>query len=173
MTGLVGWALSRARMILAFVVLSVGAGLAAYTGLPKEGAPNIDIPILFVSADLPGVSATDAERLLLKPLETELRGLEGLKEMTSYAREGGGGVVLEFDFGWDKAATVAETRDKVDRAQAEMPEEAEEPSVSEINLSEFSDPDRLDFGRGAGAHADASGEGPATRNRSLSASARR
>ncbi|MEM1421381.1 MAG: efflux RND transporter permease subunit [Pseudomonadota bacterium] len=137
MIGLVRWAANRARMIFAFVVLSVGAGVLAYTGLPKEGAPNIDVPILYVSVPFPGVSAPDSERLLVRPLETELRGIEGLKEMTAYATENHAGVVLEFDFGWDKAATVAEVRDKVDQAQAEMPSDAEEPQVIEVNLSEF------------------------------------
>ena len=137
MIGIVRWAASRARMIFAFVALSIGAGVLAYVGLPKEGAPNIDVPVLYVSVPFPGVSAEDSERLLIRPLETELRGIEGLKEMTAYASESHAGVLLEFDFGWDKAATVAEVRDKVDQAQAEMPDDAEEPQVIEINLSEF------------------------------------
>ncbi|MBX2855103.1 MAG: efflux RND transporter permease subunit [Rhodobacteraceae bacterium] len=137
MTGLVDMALSRARMILAFIALSVAAGLVAYASLPKEGAPNIDIPILFVSVTLPGVSAADSERLLVKPLETELRGLEGVKEMKTFASESGATAILEFDFGWNKAEAIAETRDRVDRAKAEMPAEIEEPSVNEVNLSQF------------------------------------
>ena len=137
MTGLVDLALSRARMILAFIALSVAAGLAAYATLPKEGAPNIDIPILFVSVTLPGVSAADSERLLAKPLEAELRGLEGVKEMKTFASEGGATAVLEFDFGWDKTEAIAETRDRVDRAKSEMPSEVEEPTVNEVNLSQF------------------------------------
>ncbi len=137
MTGLVDWATSRARMILAFIVLSVTAGIAAYSSLPKEGAPNIDVPILYVSVPLAGAAASDIERLVVKPLEAELRDLEGLDQMTAYATESHGGVLLKFDFGWDKAATVAEVRDRVDRAQGEMPDDADEPRVIEVNLSEF------------------------------------
>ncbi|MEO1330979.1 MAG: efflux RND transporter permease subunit [Pseudomonadota bacterium] len=135
MTGLIDWALTRSRMILAFVVLSVIAGVTAYQNLPKEGTPNIDIPILYVSVGLNGVSAEDSERLLVKPLEKELRDLEGLKEMTAIASEGHAGVVLEFDFGWDKTATLATARDRVDRARAEMPDDVEEPTINEVNLS--------------------------------------
>jgi multidrug efflux pump len=64
MTGLIDWAASRARMVIAFVILSLTVGAAAYVGLPKEGEPDIDIPGLFVSVPFPGISAEDSERLL-------------------------------------------------------------------------------------------------------------
>ncbi len=137
MTGLVTWCTERARMVLALILVSVAAGLVSYFTLPKEGAPNIDIPVLYISVPLPGVSATDAERLLVKPLETEMRGLDGLKQMTGVASESHAGLLLEFEFGWDKQATLAEVRDKLDQAQAEFPADAEEPTISEVNLSEF------------------------------------
>jgi multidrug efflux pump len=137
MTGLVDWAAARARMIVALIVVSVGAGLISYLTLPKEGAPNIDVPVLYVSVPLPGISARDAERLLVKPMEAELRGLEGLKEMTGIAAEGFSAMLLEFEFGWDKQATLAEVRDRIDRAEAEFPAAAEEPVIKEINLSQF------------------------------------
>ncbi|MEL6317924.1 MAG: efflux RND transporter permease subunit, partial [Pseudomonadota bacterium] len=137
MSGLVDWALARIRMILTFVVLTVGAGGAAYVGLPKEGSPNIDVPILFVTASLPGASAADVERLVLKPLETELRDLDGLKEMQTFATQGAASALLEFDFGWDKGDTVAETRDRLSRAETEFPDDAEDARVIEVNLSEF------------------------------------
>jgi multidrug efflux pump len=137
MTGIVDWAAARSRMVLALVLVSVAAGLVAYVSLPKEGAPNIDVPVLYISVALPGVSARDSERLLIKPLETELRGLDGLKEMTGIASENHAGMLLEFDFGWDKQATLADVRDKVDQAQAEFPDDADEPTINEINLSQF------------------------------------
>ncbi len=137
MTGLIDWCTERARMILAFVLISIGAGLVSYVSLPKEGAPNIDVPVLYVSVPFPGVSATDAERLVVKPLETELRGLDGLKDMTGIASDSHASVLLEFKQGWDKQATLAEVRDKIDQAQAEFPEDAEETTITEINLSEF------------------------------------
>lgn len=137
MTGVVDWAASRARMIFAFIALSLAAGFLAYIGLPKEGEPDIDVPVLVVTAPLPGVSAEDAETLLIQPLENELRDLEGLTDMSATAAEGVGIVVLEFEFGWDKAATIAEVRDAVDQAKGEFPAAAEDPSISEINFSEF------------------------------------
>jgi multidrug efflux pump len=82
MTGLVDWASERARMILALIVVSLTAGIFSYTGLPKEGEPDIEIPALFISVPFPGISAGDSETLLVRPMETELGDIDGLKKMT-------------------------------------------------------------------------------------------
>ncbi|WP_171210764.1 efflux RND transporter permease subunit [Ruegeria sp. HKCCA5426] len=137
MTGIVSWAAGRARMVLAFIAISLVVGGFAYVNLPKEGEPDIEIPALFVSVQFPGISAEDSENLLVKPMETELADLDGLKEMTSTASEGYAGVALEFDFGWDKTAIMADVRDAMNSAQAEFPEGAEQYSLFEINFSEF------------------------------------
>ncbi|MEM6354691.1 MAG: efflux RND transporter permease subunit [Pseudomonadota bacterium] len=137
MTGIVDWLAFRARMVLVLVAISIGFGLFAYTTLPKEGNPDIDVPVLYISVPLEGVSALDSERLLVRPLEAELRDLEGVTEMTGIAAEGYAAVLLEFDFGWDQAATVADVRARVQRAEAEFPDDADEPRVSEVNLSEL------------------------------------
>ncbi|MEM9795474.1 MAG: efflux RND transporter permease subunit [Pseudomonadota bacterium] len=137
MTGIIDWAASRARMVLAFVALSVIAGATAYISLPKEGEPDIDIPGLFVSVPFPGISSIDAEKLLVKPMETELKEVDGLKEMNATAAEGFAGVFLEFEFGWDKAATIADVRAKMNNAEADFPVGAEQYIIDEINFSEF------------------------------------
>ncbi len=137
MIGIVDWATSRARMIVAFVVLSLVAGGYAYSSLPKEGEPDIEIPALFVSVPFPGISAQDSEKLLVRPLETELRGIEWLKSITSTAAEGYAGVALEFEFGWDREAALAEVRDRVTKAEASFPDGADQYSINEINFSEF------------------------------------
>ncbi|WP_424986778.1 efflux RND transporter permease subunit [Microbulbifer sp. S227A] len=137
MTGIVTWASERARMVLAFIALSLIIGGFAYANLPKEGEPDIEIPALFVSVQFPGISAEDAESLLVKPMETELADLDGLDKMSATAAEGYAGVALEFDFGWDKTAIMADVRDAMISAQAEFPEGAEQYTITEINFSEF------------------------------------
>src|SRR6056297_2191887 len=137
MIGLIDWAASRARMVVAFVVLSLVVGTAAYVGLPKEGEPDIDIPGLFVSVPFPGISAEDSERLLIRPMESEFQDLDGLTTITSTASEGFAGLFLEFEFGWDKSAVIADVRDAMGRAEAEFPEGAQSWQISEINFSEF------------------------------------
>ncbi|WP_170599449.1 efflux RND transporter permease subunit [Ruegeria arenilitoris] len=137
MTGIVSWAADRARMVLAFIAISLIIGGFAYVSLPKEGEPDIEIPALFVSVQFPGISAEDSENLLIKPMETELADLDGLKEMTATAAEGYAGIALEFDFGWDKTAITADVRDAMNSAQADFPEGAEQYTLTEINFSEF------------------------------------
>ncbi|MEM9550991.1 MAG: efflux RND transporter permease subunit, partial [Pseudomonadota bacterium] len=137
MTGIVDWAASRARMVLAFIALSLTIGGFSYVSLPKEGEPDIEIPALFVSVPFPGISAADAENLLIKPMETELADLDGLDVMSATAAEGYAGIGLEFEFGWDKTAVTADVRDAMSRAEAEFPEGFEQYTITEINFSEF------------------------------------
>ncbi|MGB0159597.1 MAG: efflux RND transporter permease subunit [Thalassovita mediterranea] len=137
MTGLIDWAAERARMVLAFVVLSLMAGGYAYSNLPKEGEPDIEIPALFVSVSFPGISAEDAETLLVKPMETELADLDNLKKLSSLAAESYAGVALEFEFGWDKTTVMADVRDAMSKAETKFPSGFESYSINEINFSEF------------------------------------
>ena len=137
MIGLVDWAAARARMVIAFIALSLLAGGFPYASLPKEGEPEIEIPAIFVSVSFPGISAADSETLLFKPMETELSSLEGLKTMSSTASENYAGVELEFEFGWDKTQVLADVRDAMNAAEANFPAGAEQYSVNEINFSEF------------------------------------
>ena len=137
MTGLIDWAGERARMVLAFVALTLLAGGLAYASLPKEGEPDIEIPALFISMPFPGISAEDAEKLIVKPMETELSDLDGLKSITGTASENYAGVALEFEFGWDKTKIIADVRDRMSTVEADMPEGADKYSIKEINFSEF------------------------------------
>ncbi|MGR3436723.1 MAG: efflux RND transporter permease subunit, partial [Shimia sp.] len=137
MTGIVDWAASRARMVIAFIVLSLAVGTFAYVSLPKEGEPDIEIPAVVISLPFQGISAEDSEKLLVKPMETELAGLDGLKSMNGTAVDGYANVVLEFEFGWDKTQVMADIRDAMDKAEANFPEGADAYSIEEFNFSEF------------------------------------
>ena len=137
MIRIVDWAAERARMVLAFIAISLIVGGFAYANLPKEGEPDIEVPALFISVQFPGISAQDSESLLIKPMETELADLDGLKKMTATAAENYAGIVLEFEFGWDKTATMADVRDAMNAAQASFPDGAEQYTITEFNFSEF------------------------------------
>ena len=137
MTGIVDWAASRARMVIAFIALSIIAGTFAYVGLPKEGEPDIEIPAVVISLPFPGISAEDAETLLIEPMETELADLDGLDSMSATAAEGYANVVLEFEFGWDKSATIADVRAAMQKAEANFPDGADAYTIDEFNFSEF------------------------------------
>lgn len=135
---LIGAAVSRTRTVVLALAFIIVAGLASYIGLPKEAEPDIEIPLIYISLALEGVSPEDAERLLIRPLEQELRVLEGVVEMEASAYQGGGNLQLEFEPGIDTQLALAEVREKVDAAKAELPDETEEPSVTEIKFNRFS-----------------------------------
>lgn len=137
MNPLVAAAIGRTRTVMTTLVLLVLAGITSYVSIPKEADPDIPIPFFFVSIPYPGISPEDGERLLVKPMETELRTLEGLKEITAYATQGHAGIILEFDVDFDKDEALSEVREKVDLARAEIPSEAEEPIITEFNTSLF------------------------------------
>jgi multidrug efflux pump len=130
-------AFDRSRTVLAALVLILVAGTIALIEIPKEAEPDINIPILYVSLTHEGISPEDAERLLIRPMEIELRTIEGIKEMRSKGYEGGAYVLLEFEAGFDADAALADVREKVDMVKPELPEETDEPVVSEVNFSLF------------------------------------
>ncbi|MDH3790720.1 MAG: efflux RND transporter permease subunit, partial [Rhodospirillales bacterium] len=137
MTSLIDAAIGRTRTVLATLLLVLLAGSYTYFTVPKEAEPDINIPILYVNVSHEGISPEDAERLLIKPIEKQLRDIEGAKEMRATAFLGGANIVLEFDAGFDVDIAMADVREKVDLAKPELPEESDEPTVHEINLSLF------------------------------------
>ncbi|MEE8270997.1 MAG: efflux RND transporter permease subunit [Alphaproteobacteria bacterium] len=137
MNALIDAALNRSRTVIATLVLLLASGTVAYVTIPKESDPDINIPIVYVSMYLKGISPEDAERLMVRVMEEELRSIEGVKEMRATAYEGGGNVILEFDAGFDVDKALQDVREAVDLAKTDLPEEADEPVVSEVNLSLF------------------------------------
>ncbi len=137
MTSLIEAALSRSRTVLSLLVLLLVAGAYAYVAIPKEADPDVTIPIIYTQVHLDGISPEDAERLLARPLEQELRGIEGVKEMRSISHQGGASVILEFEAGFDADAARLDVREKVDQAKSDLPADADEPTVNEVNLSLF------------------------------------
>jgi len=127
--------LGHTRTVLTLLVAMVVAGSIAYVSLPKEANPDIDVPVFYVSVSQQGISPEDSERLLVRPLENQLRGLDGLKEISGIASEGHGAIVLEFNVDFDKDAALADVRAKVDQAKADLPADADEPQVFETNFS--------------------------------------
>ena len=127
--------LRRPRSVFTMMLVMIAAGIWVYIAIPKEANPDIDVPVFYVSITQQGISPRDAERLLVRPMETKLRGLDGLKELTAVAAEGHAGIILEFNIDFDKEAALADVRDKVDQAQADLPADADEPTITETNFS--------------------------------------
>jgi multidrug efflux pump len=134
---LVETAIANARLTISVLLFLMLAGTMAYISIPKEAEPDVQIPILYVSMHYTGISPEDSERLLLRPMETSLKSITGIKKMTSTAYQGGGNVLIEFQAGADLKKALDDVRNKVDMARPELPDGTDEPTVNEVNLSEF------------------------------------
>ena len=136
-SALINAAVDRSRttiMILLFLLLS---GSVAFYTIPKEAQPDVAIPIIYVSMTYDGISPEDAERLLVRPMEKELKSIEGIKEMRAIAGEGHASVTLEFNAGFDSDQALLDVREKVDTAKSKLPAETNEPSINEVNVALF------------------------------------
>jgi multidrug efflux pump len=131
----VDYAINHARLTIAALAFLLVAGLVAYLTIPKEAEPDVRIPIIYTLLTQRGISPEDAERLLIKPVETKLKSVSNVKEMRAVAYEGGAYVLLEFQAGFDSKSALADVRAKVDEAKRDLPRDADEPSVQEVNLS--------------------------------------
>jgi len=130
-------AIRNSRLTISVLFFLLIAGAVSYMSIPKEAEPDVAIPIIYVSLAYQGISPEDSERLLLRPVETRMRSLTGVKEMRSAAYQGGGFVLIEFDPSRDLKAALDDVRNKVQDAKRDLPVAAEEPTVNEVNISEF------------------------------------
>ncbi|WP_339714575.1 efflux RND transporter permease subunit [uncultured Sneathiella sp.] len=137
MNAIIDAAIGRARTVISALLLILVAGAYAYIDIAKESDPDINIPIIYVSMTHEGISPEDGERLLIRPMELELRSIEGVKEMTAVASEGHASVTLEFDAGFDVDKALQDVREKVDLAKTELPQETDDPTVNEVNFALF------------------------------------
>ena len=123
---------------MAVLVMCAGimiAGFMIYNGMPRENFPDVRIPVVNVTTTLTGANPTDVEISITIPLETDLEGIEGLKELKSTSSEGMSLISLEFDPSVKTETALARVRDAVDIAKGDIPADADEPVIKEFSLS--------------------------------------
>ena len=137
MNSIIDAVIGRSRtMMIAFIAIII-AGISSYYAIPKEAEPDVSFPYIYVQIFLEGVSPEDAERLLARPMEQELRDVDGMKEMISSAGENSASVTLEFEPTVDVAKALIDVRERVDLAKSKLPADADEPRVFEVKFSKF------------------------------------
>jgi len=123
--------------VYVLLLLIAIVGVDAYRTLPLEAAPDIEIPIVVVSTLYPGVAPAEMETLVTNVLERELKDLKDVKEMRSSSAESISSVTIEFETGVDMDDAYQQVRDRVDKAKPDLPPDAEDPVLTEINISDF------------------------------------
>jgi len=137
MNRIVGAAIDSWRLTLGILFFTIVGGILALSNIPLDAEPDIPVPNFSVITVLPGVSPEDAQRLIVRPLEEELKSLDGIKDINGIARNNAGVMALEFSADFDQDKALSDVLEKVDRARAEFPAEAKEPIVEEFNTSEL------------------------------------
>ncbi|MFT6423635.1 MAG: multidrug efflux pump, partial [Thalassolituus sp.] len=137
MKDLIEAAINRHRTVIMLFVLLLITGAATLYSIPKESSPDVTIPNVYVSVVHDGISPEDADTLLYEPLETQLQGLEGLKEMVSTATFGHLSIQLEFYSNVNIDDALEDVRNKVNDAVGELPTDSKEPVIKEINVALF------------------------------------
>ena len=126
---------SRSRATLSLMLLVLLAGIMSRASMPIEVNPNVTVPAAIIMVRHEGISPEDGSRLLIRPIEKELKTLDGLEEMIATARESVIYLFVRFDINLDIDQVIADVRESVDRAKAEFPEETKEPIVNAISPS--------------------------------------
>ncbi|MGL1900624.1 MAG: efflux RND transporter permease subunit [Fibrobacterales bacterium] len=119
---------------LAFIIIILGT--TAYFDLPRESAPEIKQPKIFINTIYPGVAAKDIEALVTRPIEEEIDGTSDVKHIYSTSKQGFSSITVDFNSNTNVETALRRVRERVDIAKVEIPSEAEEPYVKELNFSD-------------------------------------
>lgn len=137
MQALIAATFARARTAMLLLALLLVGGIFAYLDIAKEAAPEIDIPLFMVTVTYPGISAEDSARVLIQPIERRLQSIDGLREITGQAGENFASIRLRFHAGTDQDRALQDVRDAVETATPDLPADANDPVVREIDMSLF------------------------------------
>lgn len=137
MNALISAAMERSRTMLMLFTLIMLIGASVLVSIPKESSPDVTVPFVYVSVQHDGIAPEDADALIFKKMDKELRSIEGLKEMTSTATTGHLSILLEFETTVDIDKALLDVRQKVEDAKGELPDDSKEPRVREINVALF------------------------------------
>ena len=130
-------AIDRRITIFVLVLILVATGIYSYIVLPRESDPEIVIPYVSVATRYQGVTPEDMEWLVTIPIERKLTGISDIKEIQSTSAEGMSSIIVEFESGTDVDSALQKVRDKVDLAKGDIPQDADDPIINEVNLSEL------------------------------------
>ena len=128
-------AVSRSRTTLSIFVAIMLTGFGSYLSIPVELNPDVEVPLIITTIIHEGISPEDAERLLAKPTEVELKSLDGIKEVTSFSSENAATIITEFDISFESKTALSDVREAVNRAKARFPANTEEPIMQEVSAA--------------------------------------
>lgn len=119
-----------------FMSALIAIGIYSLAAIPKESSPEVIIPIGIVSTVYPGASALDIEELITNKLEQEIANTENIDSITSTSRDGVSVITANFEADADIDKSIQKLKDAVDTKKGELPRDAQDPVVSEVNFAD-------------------------------------
>ena len=127
--------LSIRRPVLAtvFTLIILLFGFIGYSYLGVREYPSVDNPIISVSCTYPGANAEVIENQITEPLEQNINGIPGIRSLSSISQQGQSRITVEFELSVDLETAANDVRDKVSRAQRNLPKDCDPPTVSKAD----------------------------------------
>jgi multidrug efflux pump len=122
-------------MVLLFIITLMG--VLSYRATPKESFPEIAIPIFAINTIYPSVSPSDVESQVTRVIEEELSTISDIEELLSTSIEGYSSITAQFGTTVNLDEALQKVREKVDLAKPDLPDDAEDPTIVEVNFSEI------------------------------------
>ena len=131
-------AIANRTTVYIFTVLLVFFGIIQYGATPKERFPEIVFPYFMIGTIHPGTAPADVENLITRPIEKQLKGIDGVKEISSNSIQDYSSIFIEFEISADETQAYLDVKQAVDDARSELPVDLfQEPQISRIDLSEI------------------------------------
>jgi multidrug efflux pump len=131
-------AIANRTTVYIFTVLLIIFGFIQYGATPKERFPEIVFPYFMIGTIHPGTAPADVENLITQPIEKQLKGIDGVKQISSNSIQDYSSIFIEFDLSADETQAYLDVKQAVDDARSELPTDLfQEPQISRIDLSEI------------------------------------
>lgn len=127
------------RLTIYFItIILIVAGTMSYLSTPKESFPEIVFPYFSITTIYPGTAPEDMENLVTRPIEKELKSINGIKHISSKSLQDFSLIFIEFETNVDEMTADLDVKEAVDKAMTELPDDlADDPEVTRIDLSEI------------------------------------
>jgi multidrug efflux pump len=132
------WSIKNRTAVFVMTIIITFAGFLSYLSLPKTKFPDIVIPTIYVTTINAGTAPKDMETLITKPLEKQIKGISGVKKLTSNSIQDFSNVIVEFNTDVNVSEAKQKVKDAVDKARTDLPQNlTREPNVQEVNFSDM------------------------------------
>ena len=132
------WIFFNQKKALSYLILIaiILFGINATIKIQKESAPEVQVPIAVITSALPGATPENVETLIVNEIENAVSSIDNIDKITSTSLSGVGTVVVEFDASSDLKKSINDVKDKIDNIRDNLPDDATDPIVSEVNFSD-------------------------------------